>query len=285
VRIGAHLRRQGREGIHGALEATIERGADCAQLFISNARAWAGPRVADEDAAAFRAAWEASSLGPVVAHAPYLVNIASPNPEFLEKSRALAVASAQACDRLGVAVLVLHAGAGGPGEPAAALERAAETLRVAAGAARDVRVAVELMAGTNGAVASLLPEAARLFEAAGVDGIGLVLDTCHLFAAGYELDAPHGAGALVAELEAQGLTERLALIHANDSKFPRGEHRDRHENIGDGFIGEAGWRAIVAEPVLTGVPLILETPADAERHREDIARLRAWAPPKEPGGA
>lgn len=285
MRIGAHLRRQGREGIHGALEATIERGADCAQLFISNARAWAGPRVSDEDAAAFRAAWEASDLGPVVAHAPYLVNVASPNPEFLEKSRALAVASAQACDRLGVGVLVLHAGAGGPGEPSEALERAAETLRIAAGAAQEVHVGVELMAGTAGAVASLLPEAARLFEAAGVDGVGLVLDTCHLFAAGYALDEPDGAGALVAELAAQGLTERLVLIHANDSKFPRGERRDRHENIGDGFIGEAGWRAILAEPVLTAVPLILETPADADRHREDIAKLRAWAPSGSLAGA
>ena len=278
MRIGAHLRRQGRVGIHGALEGTVERGADCAQLFISNARAWAAPRVNEADAAAFRASWEAAGLGPVVAHAPYLVNIASPNPEFLQKSRSLAAASAQACDRLGIAVLVLHAGAGGPGEPAEARARAAETLRVAAGEAETVRVAVELMAGTSGAVASLLPEAARLFDAAGVDALGLVLDTCHLFAAGIPLDTPEGAAALVDELGAQGLTERLALIHANDSKFERGERRDRHENIGDGFIGEVGWRAILAQPVLTSVPLILETPADADRHREDIAKLRSWAP-------
>ena len=278
MRIGVHLRRQGRVGISGALEATRERGADCAQLFISNARAWAGPRVSPEDAAAFREAWGASGLGPVVAHAPYLVNIASPNPEFLEKSRALAVASAEACDRLGIAILVLHAGAGGVGEPAEALERAAETLRIADGVARDVRVSVELMAGTSGAVASFLPEAARLFEATGVDRLGLVLDTCHLFAAGYALDTPRGAGELVAELAAEDLTGRLALIHANDSKFPRGERRDRHENIGDGFIGEEGWRAILAEPVLSDVPFILETPADAERHAVDIAALRSWAP-------
>ena len=277
MRIGAHLRRQGREGIHGALEATIERGADCAQLFISNARACAGPRVSDEDAATFRAAWEASDLGPVVAHAPYLVNIASPNPEFLEKSRALAVASAQACDRLGVGVLVLHAGAGGPGEPSDALERAAETLRIAADAAHEVRVSVELMAGTAGAVASLLPEAARLFEAAGVDGIGLVLDTCHLFAAGYALDTPEGVETLFTELDTEGITDRVALIHANDSLYPRGERRDRHENIGDGFIGPDGWRAIVTRPELADLPMILETPGEAERQSEDIAFLRSLA--------
>jgi deoxyribonuclease IV len=276
VKIGAHLRRQGRLGIQGALEGTRERGADCAQLFISNARAWAAPRVSDEDAVAFRRSWETAGLGPVVAHAPYLVNIASPNPEFLRKSRELAAVTAQACDRLGIAILVLHAGAGGPGEPAEALARAAQSLRVAADGAEDVRVSVELMAGTAGAVASFLPEAARLFDAAGVDRIGLVLDTCHLFAAGYALDTAEGAPALVDELAANGLTDRLALIHANDSKFERGARRDRHENIGDGHIGEAGWRALLAQPLLTSVPLILETPADAQRHSEDVAKLRAW---------
>jgi deoxyribonuclease IV len=276
VKIGAHLRRQGRLGIQGALEGTRERGADCAQLFISNARAWAAPRVSDEDAVAFRRSWETAGLGPVVAHAPYLVNIASPNPEFLRKSRELAAVTAQACDRLGIAILVLHAGAGGPGEPAEALARAAQSLGVAADGAEDVRVSVELMAGTAGAVASFLPEAARLFDAAGVDRIGLVLDTCHLFAAGYALDTAEGAPALVDELAANGLTDRLALIHANDSKFERGARRDRHENIGDGHIGEAGWRALLAQPLLTSVPLILETPADAQRHSEDVAKLRAW---------
>jgi deoxyribonuclease IV len=277
VKIGAHLRRQGRAGIHGALDGTQERGADCAQLFISNARGWAGPRVSEEDAATFRRSWEAAGLGPVVAHAPYLVNIASPTPEFLRKSRELAVSTAQACDRLGISILVVHAGAGGTGEPAESLTRAAETLRIAAEAAEDVRVSVELMAGTGGAVASFLPEAARVFDAAGVARLGLVLDTCHLFAAGYALDTPEGAPAPVDELAANGLTGRLALIHANDSKFERGARRDRHENIGDGRIGEAGWRALLAQPVLTSVPLILETPADAERHTEDIGRLRAWA--------
>ncbi len=278
MKIGAHLRRQGRVGIHGALEGTQERGGDCAQLFISNARGWAGPRVSNEDAAAFRGSWEAAGLGPVVAHAPYLVNIASPNPEFLRKSRELGTSTAQACDRLGISILVVHAGAGGPGEPGDALARAAETLRIVADAAQEVRVSVELMAGTGGAVASFLPEAARLFDTAGVDGIGLVLDTCHLFAAGYALDTPEGAVALVDELAANRLTDLLALIHANDSKFERGARRDRHENIGDGAIGEAGWRAMLAQPVLTSVPLILETPADAERHSEDIGKLRAWAP-------
>jgi deoxyribonuclease-4 len=278
VRLGAHVRRQGRAGIQALPEATLEHGAECAQVFVSNARAWAAPRIGAEDAATFRAAWAAAGLGPLAAHAPYLVNIASPNPDFLQRSRELATATARACDLLGFDALVLHAGAGGPGEPGAAISRAAESLRRAAEAAERVRVCVELMAGTSGAVASTLPEAATLFAEAGVDRLGLCLDTCHLFAAGAPLDTPRGAADLVAELQDLALADRLALIHANDSKFPRGERRDRHENIGDGFLGEAGWRGLLAQPVLTSVPWYLETPGEPERHAADIALLRSWAP-------
>ena len=277
MRIGAHVRR-GSAGVGGAVEECRLRGADAAQVFISNPRGWAGPRVSDDDAAAFRTGWAASGLGPLVAHAPYLVNIASPNKEFLAKSRALAGSTVRACDALGVDLLVLHAGAGGPTEPDAALARAATTLRIAADHAEDVQVVVELMAGTSGAVASTVAEAAQLLDAADIAALGLCLDTCHLFAAGYALDTPEGVDGLFAELGTEGLTDRVALIHANDSLHERGERRDRHENIGEGFIGMDGWRAIIARPELAELTLILETPGDAERHAHDIALLRSLAP-------
>jgi deoxyribonuclease IV len=259
----------------GAVEECRLRGADAAQIFVSNPRGWAGPRVTDEEAAAFREGWAASGLGPLVAHAPYLVNIASPNKEFVAKSRGLAGSTVRACDALGIDFMVLHAGAGGPTEPAAARERAATTLRIASDIAEDVRVLVELMAGTSGAVASTIAEAAALLEAADVDAVDLCLDTCHLFAAGYALDTPDGVETLFTELGTEGLTERVALIHANDSLYPRGERRDRHENIGDGFIGADGWRAIVSRPELADLALILETPGEAQRQAKDIAFLRS----------
>ena len=276
MRIGAHVRRRS-----GGGESTVEecrlRGADAAQVFISNPRGWAGPRVSEDDASAFRDGWVASGLGPLVAHAPYLVNIASPNKDFLAKSRALAGSTVRACDALGVDLLVLHAGAGGPSEPDAALERATTTLRIAADQAERVRVLVELMAGTSGAVASTIAEAARLLGSADVETLGLCLDTCHLFAAGYGLDTPEGVAELFDELRAHGLTDRVALIHTNDSLYPRGERRDRHENIGDGFIGVDGWRALVTRPELADLTLVLETPGDAGRHAQDIALLRSLA--------
>jgi deoxyribonuclease-4 len=275
VRFGAHVRR-GAEATRGVVKECRERGADCAQIFVSNPRAWAGPTIRDDQAAAFREAWRTSGLGPLAAHAPYLVNIASPNPAFLERSRQLASATVFACGRMGVDLLVLHSGAGGTeGDRDDARERAAESLRRTAGDADDVTLLVELMAGTSGAVASTIPEAAALLEAADDGRVGLCLDTCHLFAAGYGLDTADGVDELFAELAAEGLTERVGLVHANDSMFPRGERRDRHENIGDGHIGIDGWRAILARPEATDWPFVLETPGDAERHAADIARLRA----------
>jgi deoxyribonuclease-4 len=274
VRIGAHVRRRS-GGIEGAVEECRLRGADAAQIFVSNPRGWAGPRVTEEEAAAFRQSWAASELGPLVAHAPYLVNIASPNRDFIAKSRGLAGSTVRGCDALGIDFLVLHAGAGGPTESGAARQRAATTLRIASDIAERVRVLVELMAGTSGAVASTITEAAALLEAADIDTVDLCLDTCHLFAAGYALDTAEGVETLFAELKAEGIIDRVALVHANDSLYPRGERRDRHENIGDGFIGLDGWRAILARPELADIALILETPGEAERQAQDIALLRS----------
>ncbi|MGZ8581993.1 MAG: deoxyribonuclease IV [Actinomycetota bacterium] len=270
--------RRGSEATTGVVEECRRRGADCAQVFVSNPRAWAAPSFSDESAARFPAAWAASGLHPLAAHAPYVVNIASPNPGFLARSRTLALRTAHACDRLGLDLLVLHAGAGGSGEPGRARHRASRTLRATARSAERVRVLVELMAGTRGAVASTIAEAATLLEEADDERLGLCLDTCHLFAAGYGLDAADGIAALFDELAEHGLTERVGLVHANDSAFLRGERRDRHAPIGEGAIGVEGWRAILARPEAADWAFVLETPGDAESHATQIALLRRLAP-------
>lgn len=276
MKFGAHVRR-GSEATSGVVEECRRRDADCAQIFLSNPRGWAAPSFSDDAAQAFRERWHESGLGPLAAHAPYLVNVASPNAGFLEKSRSLARGTARACDRLGVDLLVLHAGAGGGDDPDAARSRAAETLRQAAAAAAHVRVLVELMAGTRGAVASTIAEAAVLFEEADISRLGICLDICHLFATGYGLDEPEGVEGFFAELSEHGLTDRVALVHANDSEFARGDRRDRHAPIGEGLIGVEGWRAILARPEVAEWPFVLETPGDAASHAAQIASLRELA--------
>ncbi|HVF07821.1 MAG TPA: deoxyribonuclease IV, partial [Actinomycetota bacterium] len=226
----------------------------------------------------FHEGWSQSGLGPLAAHAPYLVNVASPNPAFLARSRSLARETARACDSLGVDLFVLHSGAGGVGEPAEPRRRAADSLRQVAAASELVRPLVELMAGTKGAVASTIAEAALLLEQVGDPRVGLCLDVCHLFAAGYALDETTGIDAMFAELAEHSLIDRVALVHANDSEFARGDRRDRHAPIGEGLIGEEGWRTLLARPEATGWPFVLETPGDAGSHAAQIELLRRLAP-------
>jgi deoxyribonuclease IV len=275
VRIGAHLRAPG--GLRTAVDVAREVGAEVVQLFISNPRAWSGPRA--DTAEKFGAAWRDGGIGPLFVHAPYLVNIASPNPEFLQKSLALCVQSVRACGILGAGGFVVHAGAGGPGETAPALERSAGVLQATlAETPAETRLLVELMAGTSGAVASTLEEAERLFQAVGDERLGLVLDTCHLFATGYALDEPAGVDATFDELGSRGLGSRLALIHLNDAKFERGSRRDRHEVVGDGSIGLEGFAALLRRPEVRDLSMVVETPASGAARKAELDRIRSVAP-------
>jgi deoxyribonuclease-4 len=282
VILGAHVRRRqakdaGRiagAGIAGAIEEATARGADCLQIFVSNPRSWAGPRYDVAEARRFREALAASGLRPCVAHLSYVGNVASWDPVTLGRTRELLRETVHACDTLGVGLLVVHTGAGGPQDRGAARRAAAESFRSAVEEADGVRVVAELMAGTSGAVASLPSEARELFGEVGDDRLGLCLDTAHLFAAGVALDDPAGVSALSDELGGRALAERLALVHANDSVFERGARRDRHADIGDGLIGLDGWRALVNDPLIGSVPWMLETPGDVDRQRADIASLR-----------
>lgn len=277
MRIGAHVPTRGR-GPLGAIESARACGAEAVQIFVSNPRGWAPPRIGEREATGFREQFAAARLGPLFAHAPYLTNVASPNPGFLTRTRELLVRSAEACEAIGADGLVVHAGAGGPGEAAGALERAAETLRLVCAEVEGCDVVVELTASTAGSVAARIGEAAALFDAAGrPEPLRLCLDTCHLFVSGYALDEPEGVAACFEELNAAGLADRLALIHANDAKHPRGSSRDRHEHIGHGHIGTEGFRAILARPELAGIGVVVETPGRLEDHARNIDVLRRLA--------
>jgi deoxyribonuclease IV len=275
MRIGAHVPTRG--GVLGAIAAARTLEAEAAQIWASNPRAWAKPRVDATRAEEFRAAWKEARLGPLFVHAPYLVNVASPNPEFHRKSVDLARASMAAAEALGAAGLVVHAGAGGPGEPRAALDRATAALRAIASEAERSHLVVELMAGGAGAVATTFPEAARLFESVKDDRLRLCADTCHLFAGGYALDTEDGVRECFTELRSAGLARRLVLVHANDAKFPRSSRRDAHQNIGRGFIGRRGFAALLADPAVRRSAIVCETPGAEADRLADVRLLRELA--------
>jgi deoxyribonuclease-4 len=209
-------------------------------------------------------------------HAPYVVNLASPVPEFLERSIDVVRRSVMAASTVGANGYVVHAGSGGPGEPAEAFHRAVAALR-AVPPPGDCDVVIELTAGTVGSVAATFPEAARLFDAVDDHRLKLCADTCHLFAAGYALDEPEGVAACFEELHASGLDDRLVLIHANDAKYERGSRRDRHEHIGQGAIGVEGFFEILHRPEVQDLALVVETPGRLDDHARDIATLRRLA--------
>jgi deoxyribonuclease-4 len=253
-------------------------GAEAVQLFASNPRAWAPPRIPPERTDEFRSLVAEAGIAPVYIHAPYLVNIASPHPEFHRKSIDLSRASMAACSELGAAGLVVHAGSGGPGEPELGRARAATALAEILAEADGAALVVELMAGGTGAVASTFGEARRLFdETPGGERLRLCIDTCHLFAAGYALDRPDGVAECLNELRRTGLSRRLVLVHANDAAFPRGSRRDRHANIGNGQIGTDGFAAILADPAVRRAAVLCETPGEPEVRRRDLDTLRSLA--------
>jgi deoxyribonuclease-4 len=274
VLIGAHVPTRG--GLMGAIGSARACGAEAAQIWGSNPRAWVHPSVPPSVAREFGRAWRAEGLGPLVLHAPYMVNVASPNEDFRARSVDLARATVALAETIPADGVVVHAGsAGASTEPARAREIAASSLAAIAELAEETSVFVELTAGGAGSVASTFPHFRKLLDAAGKHPrLALCADTCHLFAAGYALDAPAGVRACFDQIRRLGLSGRLRLIHANDSKFPRGARRDSHTHIGEGHIGEAGFRAILAHPAVRRCAVICETPGRLEDHARNIATLR-----------
>ena len=276
MNFGLHVPTRGRPAY--AVEYAEAMQGDTFQIFVGNPRAWAPPPTRPELADEFRERRGRSPIGPVFVHSSYLVNIASPNPEFLARSIELAGSELRAAADLGADGLVVHAGAGARGERTEALQRAAASAQAIAGAEDGPPVLLELTAGGAGTVASTIPQAAELLDAAhGHPRLGLCLDTCHLFAAGYGLDDPEGVTGLLAELRSHGLANRIRLIHANDARDARGSRRDRHADPGRGRIGETGLARLLGHPALRGLAALAEVPGSQDDHRRVVADLRRLA--------
>jgi deoxyribonuclease-4 len=208
-----------------------------------------------------------------------MVNVASSNPDFRRRSVDLAGATVALAEAIEATGVVVHAGsAGGSTERRTALELAALSLVTIAQRAEATAVFVELTAGGAGSVASTFHQFRDLLDAAGRHRqLALCADTCHLFATGYALDTPDGVRACFDQVRQLRLSGRLRLIHANDSKFPMGARRDSHTHVGEGYIGEKGFRAILAHPAVRRCAVICETPGRLEDHARNIATLRRLA--------
>ncbi len=263
-RIGFHTSIAG--GIHKSLQRTAALGCDTLQIFSHNPRGWAFSARDPEEARLFREGKEALDIRPVSVHTSYLINLASSQKDLLRKSIDMVIHEMNIADDIGADYVVLHTGSASGDIPATARKRASASLNdISASGSWKAGLLLENTAGERGDITSAIPELSELL--ANVPGnliAGICLDTCHAFSAGYDISTPEGIDTLVNELEKYIGTDKVKLLHVNDSKGQAGSGLDRHEHIGRGRIGMQGFRLFLNNPFFSGIPVIMETPKKSE---------------------
>lgn len=277
--LGAHVSAAG--GTPNAPERAARLDAGVLQLFTKQPNRWAEPVLAPAIGQAFREARERHGVRCVVSHDSYLINLSSPDPSLWDRSLASFVAELKRCDVVGVDYLVTHPGNATDGDHEAGLARNAQGIGQALAAVPGhTRVLLELTAGSGTSVGGSFEGLAAIIDQLPPEAaarVGVCVDTCHAWAAGYEwLDDYDGVWDHFHDV--LGLS-RLELFHLNDSKHPKGSRKDRHASIGEGTIGEEPFRRIMKDQRFREVPKILETPKgddDVTEDRRNLALLRSY---------
>ncbi|MEJ7761318.1 MAG: deoxyribonuclease IV [Thermomicrobiales bacterium] len=282
MRLGAHMSTAG--GAYKALERAAGYGMDACQIFTKNQRQWAVKAPSEDDVAAFHAKVTEVGIAPsaLVAHASYLINLASPDDTLWEKSSGSLAGELRSCDSLGVPILVVHPGAHVGAGTEAGLARVVAALDGVYGSADapESMTLLETTAGTGTTLGATLEELWVILAAvARPERVGICLDTCHLFAAGYDYRAEADYRALVTTIADTVGLEAVRAIHLNDSRHGLGSHKDRHAHIGEGEIGREGFGWFLRDDRWADLPGILETEKgdDGEGDRKNMAILRALA--------
>jgi len=259
MKIGAHVSTSG--GISKAVVRGQEIGCEAIQIFGSSPQTWTFKPVPGEQIELFKQGLADAGIGPVFLHAIYLINLGTPDKEKLKKGiDSLANYMKLAAD-LGAAGVIFHPGSHGGRGYEAVLPQTVEAIKIVLDTAPEGPVlAVENMAGMGQHIGAKFDELGGIMDAVDSPRLKICLDTQHSFAAGYDLANPEGIQAMLDELDAGPGSANVAAVHANDSKRVCGSGVDRHDNIGEGFIGEEGFAAIMANPAFADVPFLLEVP-------------------------
>lgn len=264
MRFGFHVSISG--GFSLAAQRAHELGCTTMQIFSRNPRGWTVKPLDKDDIAEFKRLREQYGIGPVFIHTNYLINLASSKPDLYERSIEQFVIDLERTEHLGAEYLVTHLGSASGQEPEWMIDRVANALNLAMKLhAPQATILLENTAGEKGDVGYTFEQVhdviARLDN---TDRIGICYDTCHGFAAGYDIRTKQGVDAVAKKIaETVGL-ERLKGMHLNDCLRDFGSRVDRHWHIGDGKIGEDGFRAIVNHKAFRDVPMIMETPKETE---------------------
>lgn len=282
-RFGSHLSIAG--GLSNAIESALQLGFDTVQVFVKNQRQWAAAPLRDDDLQRWFELRASPGFGPPIAHATYLINLASADDRLYERSIAAFAEELQRCQTLDIPYLVFHPGAPVAATAEAGIERVAAAIDAIFDQNPTLRT-MPLLETTAGQGSTLGRTFTQLGEIVSrlrqPQRVGVCVDTCHVFAAGYDIRSPQSYDAMMDEAARSVGLERILCWHLNDSLGALGSHVDRHAHIGLGEIGPAGFRNVLHDERFRGVPMILETPKELdERGREwdrvNTARLRRIA--------
>ncbi len=277
ILLGAHESIAG--GVYRAVERAESIGATALQVFTKNSNRWVAPPLTAGDAANYKTALSKSSIRSVISHDSYLINLCAADPAILEKSRRALVDEIRRCETLGIGLLNFHPGAHMGAGDEAGITLIAESLDIVHRETRGSGVlsVVETTAGQGSALGHRFEHLAAIISAvADRDRMAVCIDTCHIFAAGYDLRDGESYERTMAEFGEIVGFDRLRAIHVNDSKTPLGSRVDRHAHIGEGHIGTEGFGHLMNDARLKDVPKILETPKgdDLAEDRTNMETLR-----------
>ena len=275
MRLGAHVSTAG--GVVNAVRGGLELECEAIQVFTRNQRQWTPKPLDPAQVAEFRA--EASAAGYVadaVSHASYLINLCAIDDAILEKSRIAFEDEIRRCGALGIPYLCIHPGSHLKAGEEQGLLAIAENLKFALSATKGLKVKIllENVAGQGTNLGYRFEHLAELLRLGRSKRLGVCIDTCHMFAAGYDLRTKKAYEASMKELDDVVGIDRVHAFHLNDSKFECGQKRDRHENIGEGEIGPTGFRLLVNDERFAHLPGLLETPGGPEGYAENLRTLR-----------
>ena len=276
--LGAHMSTAG--GLHTAFARGEALGCTAIQIFTSSPRQWKGRKLTDADVREFRQAWEASSCRVCLAHDIYLTRLGTRDGAIRARSRSTFVQEIRTCQRLGLPGLVMHPVGDTDADEDAVLARVAESLNAVFDEVpyEGTLVLLETTAGQGANVGYRFEQLARIIDGVEQDArLGICIDTCHVFAAGYDISGKTGWRKMMSELEATVGLARLKAIHLNDSQKPCGSRVDRHAHIGRGEIGEAAFERVMRDRRLAKIPKLLETPKENEMDAVNLALLRKLA--------
>lgn len=274
ILLGAHMSIAG--GVNTAVDRALSIGCTALQVFTKNSNQWHAKPLSEEDIQSYKTKIAGASMAPVVAHDSYLINLSAVNPNLLKKSRMMFIEEIQRCAQLGIPLLNFHPGAHGGAGPEEGINKIVESLNIAHEATKDsgVMSVVETTAGQGTSIGRSFEEIAAIIN--GVDHplrMAVCIDTCHIFAAGYNFSTEKGYEKTFKEFDALIGLKHLAAFHVNDSKKGLGSRVDRHEQIGKGAIGVEGFSLLMNDVQFEHIPKILETPKSEDLH-EDVENMK-----------